>query len=59
MQCYKCKLFTKTFKIPEIEDNHGLPVCLCGSCAVKFINKLCEWKDLDLREELEVWVKGV
>ncbi len=52
-QCFKCKLFTRVFKLPR--DLLERDVYLCGTCAVTFINKLCEWKDIDLTEELNFW----
>ena len=58
MKCAKCNLYTRTFRIPSISDNEGLPVCLCGSCAAEFIAKLSEWKDFDYREELDFWISG-
>lgn len=59
MKCYKCGLFTRVFRVKLEDWDKGLPLCLCGDCAVKFIEQLSLWEDFDIRGELEYWKTGI
>lgn len=56
-KCYKCNiLVTALYEIPDIDANQH--IVLCGRCAIKFILTIAEWKDFDIKAELEYWKTG-
>lgn len=59
MQCYKCGLFTKVFRLVNTDEDKKIPTCLCGTCLVNFLHQLELWKDFDAVAECKYWKTGI
>lgn len=58
-KCNKCKLTTVVYLLVDDRQplNERKNYLFCGYCLFKFINKLADYKDFDLQEEVEFYLK--